>query len=108
MIAQDLQEIFISYGAYEDAYLDYLFGPGCANVIPPNTDTIPCLAIQEFGPFYIYQEKHLKQFVIIILALLIWQLQDVHAGKLVEDALRDMDADSDDEDTSDEVDRDDK
>jgi hypothetical protein len=49
MIAQDATDIFSNYSTYEDAYLDYLFGPASAGVVPSDADVIPCLVIYELG-----------------------------------------------------------
>lgn len=97
MIAQDATDIFFNYSTYEDAYLDYLFRPASAGVVPSDAEVIPCLVIQELGPFSVNDKRDLRMFVHIVLALLIWQFQPLDAGRLIEEALRDLHDDSDED-----------
>ena len=75
MFSQDGRQIFIGISSYDDDYLDYLFGPGSAAVIPSDMETAPFLKIQEFGPLLITEEEDLRSLSLIVLSLLVWQLE---------------------------------
>ena len=90
MIAQDADEVFISVSSFNDAYLDYLFGPAPNAVLPQNTNGIPMLEIQEFGPFKIDKRNDLRLLAHIILALLITELKGLRAGTEIQEALAEM------------------
>jgi hypothetical protein len=90
MVAQDAVEIFLNVSTYGDGYLDYLFGPPLAAVVPPSTDATPVLEIQEFGPFKIRQRDHLHLFAHVVLALLMSQLEGLRPGKLITAALEEI------------------
>ncbi|KAH6630783.1 hypothetical protein B0J18DRAFT_488539 [Chaetomium sp. MPI-SDFR-AT-0129] len=86
IISQDATEIFFSVSTYTDAYLSYLFSSSSdpARVILPNAlDTIPVLKVEEFGPFRINLEEELRLVAQLVLALLLWQMEDFEAGKLM-------------------------
>jgi hypothetical protein len=99
MIAQGATDIFFNYSTYQDTYLDYLFGPGSANVVPSDADAdkTPYLVIQELGPFEVNNKSDLRLFVHLELSLLMRQLQPFDAGRLIEEALRDLHDDSDED-----------
>jgi hypothetical protein len=95
MIAQDSTEIFLCIGHYDNLYLDYLFGPGSAPVIPETWASepragcrIPHFVIQEYGPFSIRRDDHMLSFATTVLALLLWQMDNLDACRLMKEALR--------------------
>ncbi|EFR02166.1 hypothetical protein MGYG_05169 [Nannizzia gypsea CBS 118893] len=76
MVAQDHLGFHIIIGTYNNTYLEYIFGPGSQSVLPARgTNKFPFLQIQELGPFNIKMEDHLRNFLRIMLAFILWQLE---------------------------------
>lgn len=87
MVAQDHLSFYIRIGTYNKKYLDYIFGPGNALVLPTG-GTVPFLQIQEFRPFEVDSEANLTGLLeIVILYFLIWQLERTQAGSLIRKAV---------------------
>jgi hypothetical protein len=106
LIAQDKAEIFVGINTYNDAYLNYLFRPAPVVILPLDTQVIPILEIQEFGPFKIRKGRHLGLLAHIILSLLISELEGLKAGALIITALETMatECDNNDDDNNDDDD----
>ncbi|OJD09716.1 hypothetical protein ACJ73_10129 [Blastomyces percursus] len=87
MIAQDHLSFYITIGTYDNEYLDYIFGPPDAPVIPPSSRRNNFLRIQEFGPFRVEERAHMKLLLHIILCLMLWQLDGKKEGFIIKEAL---------------------
>lgn len=89
MIAQNFLSFFITIGSYNNHYLDYIFGPGTAPVVPPRggDGQKGFLQVQEFGPFYASYRRDMQDLRDIVLYLMIWQMEGTREGVLIKDAL---------------------
>ncbi|EFW17719.1 hypothetical protein D8B26_004923 [Coccidioides posadasii str. Silveira] len=74
MISQDYLSFHVSIGTYNDEYLNYIFGPGNAPVIPTDNQCNGFLHIQELGPFNVEIRNEMELLAHIILCLIVWQL----------------------------------
>ncbi|EZG03048.1 hypothetical protein H106_06565 [Trichophyton rubrum CBS 735.88] len=88
MVAQDHLGFHISIGTYDTSYLEYIFGPGSQPVLPTRgTNKFPFLQIQELGPFNVKIEGHLRIFLRIMLAFILWQLEKASEDAVFKEVL---------------------
>ena len=99
MIAQDHLEAFITVSTYTDKYVEYIRTPEPQPVLPHDTDNMPILEIQEYGPFDLEDREDATTFAIAILAIIMSELHGLDQGRLIKRTLegfKRMSKDSDD------------
>ncbi|PGH17054.1 hypothetical protein AJ79_01438 [Helicocarpus griseus UAMH5409] len=87
MISQDCLSFYISIGTYDDEYLNYIFGPGNAPVIPTDNRRNGFLHIQELGPFETEIRREMEVLAQIILCLTLWQLDGKPEASMIKTSM---------------------